>query len=633
MGFRATTRLTHRFLAVLLVLGASSCGRSERSSVTRPAVRSTPASSAGSADVTDSARRSRRPPGPRTPVIWIGLDGLDCRARGSPRPRKAGCRTGSASRRRVTRRSSKSFMPILSPVVWTTLATGVGPDVHRLLDFQEVDPATGQKVPISGRSRAVPAIWNVASANGLSVGVVGWWATHPAEEVKGFFVSDHASPILFRGLPRRASAYPESLAAAVERVVARTAGLRRGAHRVRRMSPADIAPGARPGGDLGSGGGARPHDRRDAGDRASRARALRPEPPGSHDGVLRGHRRHRPSLRRRRRRRGCVHDRRGFRAVSAGPSTTTSRSSTACSDSGCAGRRKTARRSSSTPTTGSSGAPTARASTGRSIRRRPASGIASTASSPRGARASDRGGNGRAQRLRRRADGLGAARPPVDRRARGEPIRGAFRDLATPPRADLVDDRAGPTARGRALSEKEASDYAKKLIALGYLSGGEPGRLSPSGGDRPGLTESRVEQPRPLSIGVAGKTDDARGGERVPRRRSSSIPATRRRCTTSRPCSSAGAARTGRPSRGSSGPSRPAPGSGRDRARLVLQYEHQKRPGQARDVLGTGARRIRRARRSSAGVRPRLLLAGEGLSAGRSAALAFRDADARAPRP
>ena len=32
--------------------------------------------------------------------------------------------------------------------------------------------------------------------------MVGWWATHPAEEVKGFFVSDRVSPILFQGLPK-----------------------------------------------------------------------------------------------------------------------------------------------------------------------------------------------------------------------------------------------------------------------------------------------------------------------------------------------------------------------------------------------------------------------------------------------
>src|SRR5262249_50297786 len=113
------------------------------------------------------------------------------------------------------------FQPVLSPIVWTTVATGVGPDVHRVLDFQEVDPASGRKLPVSGNSRAVPAIWNVASAAGRSVGVVGWWATHPAEEVSGFFVSARASPILFEGLPRAGVAYPPGLAAGVEQIAAR----------------------------------------------------------------------------------------------------------------------------------------------------------------------------------------------------------------------------------------------------------------------------------------------------------------------------------------------------------------------------------------------------------------------------
>ena len=81
-----------------------------------------------------------------------------------------------------------SFMPVLSPILWTTAATGVGPEVHHVLDFQEVDGKTGEKVPISGRSRRVPAVWNLASAAGRRVGVVGWWATHPAEKVNGLFV-------------------------------------------------------------------------------------------------------------------------------------------------------------------------------------------------------------------------------------------------------------------------------------------------------------------------------------------------------------------------------------------------------------------------------------------------------------
>ncbi|HEX7578856.1 MAG TPA: alkaline phosphatase family protein, partial [Thermoanaerobaculia bacterium] len=93
-------------------------------------------------------------------------------------------------------------------------------------DFQELDPKTRARLPISGWSRKVPAIWNVASEKGLRVGVVGWWATWPAEKVNGFFVSDRASPVLFpaevlSGSP--ALTWPEGLAEGV-RLVGRREG-------------------------------------------------------------------------------------------------------------------------------------------------------------------------------------------------------------------------------------------------------------------------------------------------------------------------------------------------------------------------------------------------------------------------
>jgi tetratricopeptide (TPR) repeat protein len=77
----------------------------------------------------------------------------------------------------------------------------------------------------------------------------------------------------------------------------------------------------------------------------------------------------------------------------------------------------------------------------------------------------------------------------VDRQSEGAPVREGFRDLAAPQRKDLA--AAVPVRRLAAeqMSEKEASEYAKRLMALGYLSGGEPGKLAPSGGDRPGMTE------------------------------------------------------------------------------------------------------------------------------------------------
>jgi predicted AlkP superfamily phosphohydrolase/phosphomutase/Tfp pilus assembly protein PilF len=90
-----------------------------------------------------------------------------------------------------------TYQPMSSPLIWTTVATGRTPVDHGVLDFEELDPKTRAKLPISGRSRKVPAIWNLASAKGVTVGVVGWWATWPAEKVNGFFVSDRAASILF----------------------------------------------------------------------------------------------------------------------------------------------------------------------------------------------------------------------------------------------------------------------------------------------------------------------------------------------------------------------------------------------------------------------------------------------------
>jgi len=166
------------------------------------------------------ASRGRQLAGGRPPVLWLGLDGLDFEIldrlalEGKMRNWRRLSAEGFTARLR-------SLAPLISPILWTTAATGVAPDVHRVLDFQEVDPKTGRKVPISGFSRAVPAVWNAASAAGRKVGVVGWWATHPAEEVNGFFITDHANPILFEKLPLSGSAFPAALEAGVGQVAAR----------------------------------------------------------------------------------------------------------------------------------------------------------------------------------------------------------------------------------------------------------------------------------------------------------------------------------------------------------------------------------------------------------------------------
>lgn len=80
-----------------------------------------------------------------------------------------------------------------SPVVWTSVATGRLPREHGIVWYTQ-KLASGEQVPVRSDSRKVKAIWNVASEAGLSVGVLGWWASWPAEPVAGYMVSDRANP-------------------------------------------------------------------------------------------------------------------------------------------------------------------------------------------------------------------------------------------------------------------------------------------------------------------------------------------------------------------------------------------------------------------------------------------------------
>jgi len=84
----------------------------------------------------------------------------------------------------------RSYDPMISPLLWTTMVTGVGPDAHGVADFQAIDEATGRRVPITSRFRRVKALWNILSDAGKSSAFVAWWASYPAEKVEGFQVSN-----------------------------------------------------------------------------------------------------------------------------------------------------------------------------------------------------------------------------------------------------------------------------------------------------------------------------------------------------------------------------------------------------------------------------------------------------------
>jgi len=107
----------------------------------------------------------------------------------------------------------KTMVPALSPLLWTSVATGKPPEEHGIVDFLVKDSKTGRPVPVPSRRRKVKALWNIFSDAGRSSAFIAWWATWPAEPVKGWMVSDRVAYSLFGFVPdspgRQGATYPE----------------------------------------------------------------------------------------------------------------------------------------------------------------------------------------------------------------------------------------------------------------------------------------------------------------------------------------------------------------------------------------------------------------------------------------
>jgi Tfp pilus assembly protein PilF len=91
----------------------------------------------------------------------------------------------------------RSEPPLLSPLVWTTMATGKPVVEHGIADFMVRDVTSGSLVPIGSDGRKVNALWNILTAFGLRSDIVGYWATWPAEPIHGTMVSDRVAYQLF----------------------------------------------------------------------------------------------------------------------------------------------------------------------------------------------------------------------------------------------------------------------------------------------------------------------------------------------------------------------------------------------------------------------------------------------------
>jgi len=123
----------------------------------------------------------------------------------------------------------RSEAPYFSPVIWTTIATGLPPAEHGLTDFT-FPTGDGGRRPITAGDRRAPTFWEIAAAGGLPPITVNWYATWPAREIPvGVTLTSYAwEPRFtrvytpnddFAQLPRRT--WPEGIMEEVDPAIAR----------------------------------------------------------------------------------------------------------------------------------------------------------------------------------------------------------------------------------------------------------------------------------------------------------------------------------------------------------------------------------------------------------------------------
>lgn len=106
----------------------------------------------------------------------------------------------------------ETFFPLeKSPLLWASINTGVGPDVHGVAHFVK----GADQDPVRGSAWGAPALWDILGAADLSTAVAGMWSTYPARPIDGVMVSDYLPYGRERDKPLANLAYPDSLSAIV----------------------------------------------------------------------------------------------------------------------------------------------------------------------------------------------------------------------------------------------------------------------------------------------------------------------------------------------------------------------------------------------------------------------------------
>ena len=112
-----------------------------------------------------------------------------------------------------------TLQPVLSPILWTSIATGKRGDKHGILSFVEPTPDGTGIQSVSSHSRQAKALWNILSQLGRRSVVVNWFASQPAEPIRGAVVSNRFSEAALGPRPADESAFhPPDLAPIMEQL-------------------------------------------------------------------------------------------------------------------------------------------------------------------------------------------------------------------------------------------------------------------------------------------------------------------------------------------------------------------------------------------------------------------------------
>ena len=110
---------------------------------------------------------------------------------------------------------NKVFVPPLSPAIWTSLATGLAPFQHGVLDFIET-------IKVKGRLRTViysfsvlrkKSVWDYLGIYGHKSILVNYPLTYPPYPIRGILVSGFPSP------KQNLTAYPSMIISELEKIV------------------------------------------------------------------------------------------------------------------------------------------------------------------------------------------------------------------------------------------------------------------------------------------------------------------------------------------------------------------------------------------------------------------------------